>query len=175
MSTPRDLGVRNVRTHLADEGQLQGDIEDDLGVAGRQLLGSVSGRGAVSESWWGDDQRDEGLQDASPVPGAFSRAKCRRFCPAPPGGRPVGDDGWGGKPRGSPGWGGACQKGWLWLRWGTPGRAGLGGEGSPSLPGSCWPGWGLYRTCSLPSPRGTVKTSGGCRGWMASLGRKPWQ
>ena len=74
-----------VRTHLADEGQLQGDIEDDLGVAGRQLLGSVSGRGAVSQpSWWGDDQRDEGLQDASPVLGAFSRAKCWRFCPAPP-------------------------------------------------------------------------------------------
>ena len=83
---------------------------------------------------------------------------------------PVGDDGWGGKPRGSPGRGGACQKGWLWLRWGTCGRAGLGCEGSPSPPGSCWPSWGLYRTCSVPSPHGAVKTSGGCRGWMASLG-----
>lgn len=39
-----------MRTHLADEGQLQGDIEDDLGVAGRQLLGSVWGRGAASQS-----------------------------------------------------------------------------------------------------------------------------
>lgn len=31
----------DMTTHLADEGQLQGDIEDDLGVTGRQLLGSV--------------------------------------------------------------------------------------------------------------------------------------
>lgn len=73
-----------VRTHLADEGQLQGDIEDDLGVAGRQLLGSVSGRGAVNQPSEVDDRRDEGLQYASPVLGAFSRAKFWRFCPAPP-------------------------------------------------------------------------------------------
>lgn len=32
-------------THLADQGQLQGDVEDDLGVTGRQLLGSVWGKG----------------------------------------------------------------------------------------------------------------------------------
>lgn len=63
----------------------------------------------------------------------------------------MGDDSWGGKPRGSPGQGGDCQEGWLWLKWGVPGRAGLGGEGSPSPPGSCWPGWALYRACSLPS------------------------
>lgn len=73
-----------VRTHLADEGQLQGDIEDDLGVAGRQLLGSVSGREAVNQPSRVDNQRDEGLQYASPVLGAFSKAECWRFCPAPP-------------------------------------------------------------------------------------------
>lgn len=39
----------NVTTHLADEGQLQGDIEDDLGVTGRQLLGSVWGEGVTGQ------------------------------------------------------------------------------------------------------------------------------
>lgn len=84
----------------------------------------------------------------------------------------MGDDGWGGKPRGSPGRGGVCREGWLWLRWGTPRRVGL--EGSPSPPGSCWPGWGMYRACSLPCPRGTVKTpedgGAGWPLWAGSLG-----
>ena len=55
----------------------------------------------------------------------------------------MGDDRWGGKPRGSPSQGGDCQEGWLWLKWGVPGRAGLGGEGSPSLEdeGAGWPLW----------------------------------
>lgn len=39
-----------MRTHLSDKGQLQGDIEDDLGVAGCQLLSSVWGKAAPSQS-----------------------------------------------------------------------------------------------------------------------------
>ena len=103
ISTPRDLGVR---THLADEGQLQGDIQDDLGVAGRQLLGSVLGRGAVNQPSRVNNQCDEGLRYASPVLGTFSRAKCWRFCPAPPRRVPRGRRQMGRKAQGQPrpGW-----------------------------------------------------------------------
>lgn len=46
---PGTWELGNVTTHLADEGQLQGDIEDDLGVLGRQLLGSVWGEGVTGQ------------------------------------------------------------------------------------------------------------------------------
>lgn len=135
------------RTHLADEGQLQGDIQDDLGVAGRQLLGSVLARGAVNQPPRVDNQRNEGLQYASPVLGTFSRAKCWRFCQPHLGGCPAGHDGWGGKPRGSPGRGGACQEGWLWLKWGIPGRVGLGVREAPLLQAAV----GLAGACTEPA------------------------
>lgn len=38
-----DLRVGTVATHLSDEGQLQGDIEDNLGVIGCQFQGSAGG------------------------------------------------------------------------------------------------------------------------------------
>lgn len=38
-----DLRVGTVATHLSDEGQLQGDIEDNLGVIRCQFQGSAGG------------------------------------------------------------------------------------------------------------------------------------
>lgn len=56
-------------THLSDEGQLQGDIEDDLGVARCQLLSSVYGKGAPSQSPRVEQPvSDTGLQHATCAP-----------------------------------------------------------------------------------------------------------
>lgn len=58
-------------THLADEGQLQGDIEDDLGVTRRQLLGSVWGKAVTGQLARTEHPVcDDSLQQASPVLGA---------------------------------------------------------------------------------------------------------
>lgn len=64
----------NVTTHLADEGQLQGDIEDDLGVPGRQLLGSVWGEGVTGQRARTEHPVcDVGLPHASALLGAAGR------------------------------------------------------------------------------------------------------
>lgn len=63
-------------THLSDKGQLQGDIEDDLGVAGCQLLSSAWGRAAPSQSpRVGQPLCDICFQHAMCV-----GAKCQGFC-----------------------------------------------------------------------------------------------
>lgn len=57
----------NVTTHLADKGQLQRYIEDDLGVTGRQLLGSVWGEAVTGQqARTGHPVCAMGLQHASP-------------------------------------------------------------------------------------------------------------
>lgn len=76
---PGTWGLGTVRTHLSDKGQLQGDIEDDLGVTRCQLLGSVQ-RKEQQVSCQG--LSDQCLTGAPSMPACFG-AKCWGFCLAP--------------------------------------------------------------------------------------------
>lgn len=170
-----------MRTHLSDEGQLQGDIEDDLGVARRQLLGSAWGKAAPSQSPMVEQPLcDRGLQHATWT--GCCRAECPGFFLVPLGELPSQEMTAQGESHRHPRAGAAGS-------W----RAGSGWGGGPSGRGSI-EGWGrllssgrllgrLCPCCGVVEPgacplhcRTEGNTSLRVEGLgMASLGKKPWE